>query len=164
MKSIKKLTALTLAVIMLLSAILSTSAYVFEISPYTEYFTSLPGPCRQSHIYVDFNEWGGDGEPNDFDARTIFIKSTVGSTYAAYVTVVADLVCSENEEIYTVTDTQYCDPLSYGISATVDGSVIDSEFSIIAFSADHTIKLYNMDSNGNLVYVTTKVISGSTTS
>ena len=165
MKSIKKTTALSIAVIMLLLAIFPTSAYVFEGESCTQYFTSLPWQYRQSHAYVSVTEYGGNGlEGNNFNAQTVFQKSDTEDTYYARIVVSADLICSENEELINEIQTVYCAPTENNMAASVDGSSIISDFSIIGFSVDHTIELYFINSDGERVTVIEKVISGATTS
>ena len=165
MKSIKKTTALSIAVIMLLLAIFPTSAYVFEGESCTQYFTSLPWQYRQSHAYVSVTEFGGNGlEGNNFNAQTIFQKSVTEGTYNAKIIVSAELVSSENHEVFTETDTVYCYETENNMAASVDGSCIISEFSLIGFNVEHTIELYVIDANNNYIPIINKVIRGSTTS
>lgn len=167
MKSIKKITALTLAVIMLLSAVLSTSAYVFEEEDYTEYFTGLPSQCSQSHINVSLHECGGYGIDNDFQAMTVYSNTLPNGVYYASVYVYANLSTNNIGEVYITNDLQDCDRFSAGISAVVDGSDIAADYTILTFSVQHRIDLYKYNKvTGEYpeTAMVIKTINGSTSS
>ncbi|MGM9598013.1 MAG: hypothetical protein ACI3XO_09395 [Eubacteriales bacterium] len=164
-KTIKRISAFAIALLMLIPAIMPTSAYVFEsMDEYQEFFTDASETFRGSYAWVSITNYGGSGTDNNFLAKTVFVDAgPVGVFTGRVKTRVLFSINCDNEVIQDC-DCKTAAPYAEGIESVVDGSEVDSDYTILSFSVYHTFdELFTNISNETYVTVTHQ-INGSTTS
>ncbi|HCG68030.1 MAG: hypothetical protein PUA74_00625 [Clostridiales bacterium] len=164
-KTIKRISAFAIALLMLIPAIMPTSAYVFEsMDEYKEFFTDASETFRGSYAWVSITNYGGTGTDNNFLAKTVFVDAGPVGVFTGRVTTQVSFVINCDNEVIQDCDCKTAEPYAEGIESVVDGSEVDSDYTITFFSIHHIFdELFTNISNQTFVTVTHQ-INGATTS
>ena len=164
-KTMKRISALAIALLMLIPAIMPTSAYVFEsMDEYQEFFTDASETFRGSYAWVSITNYGGTGTDNDFLAKTVFVDAGPVGVFTGRVTTRVLFSINCDNEVIQDCDCKTAAPYAEGIESVVDGSEVDSDYTIISFTIHHIFdEMFTNISNETFVTVTHEIV-GATTS